>query len=233
MKRIVKRIMKRTMPPVYRIILFVAVFHFISLNAISAMAMFEVDFRDPDKFGGHGDSSFSRTLDGLGLELSISANPGEATLWRDNMDGYGVQYNYGGMLYDYEEDEIQGSEYLGISFSESVTLESVLISDLFYENGYRETGLYSLNGGESWTAFQAESDQILEITNGETGLHIDAETDSIIFAAPGIMANQNHDFSIAGLSIRTVETPIPPVVLLLGSGVFGLGLFRSRFLRKH
>jgi hypothetical protein len=58
-----------------------------------------------------------------------------------------------------------------------------------------------------------------------------------LFAAPGLLANQNHEFSVGGLSferldltepIDVVPTPIPSAVLLLGSGVVGIGFFRHR-----
>jgi hypothetical protein len=227
--------MKQMIKVATMVIVCMAVLQFIPISALASMV--DVDFRDQDAFGGHGMTSYETGMEPFGVNLTVSVGVLGSTLWRDNFDGYGIQYNFEGLFMDYAEAEIQGMESLRIDFSETISLHDVSITDLFFENGYHETGMYSLDNGSSWTFFQAASNQLLGYKNGEADIAVDAETDSILFAAPGLLANQNHEFSVGGLTFETlmsgetvdvVPTPIPSAVFLLGSGILGLGYVRKR-----
>ena len=190
----------------------------IFLSAAIAAAS-PIDFRDELTFGGALDqTSFSTTVDGLGLAFTPS--PSGATLWWDDQDGIGVQF-------DYEQDEIEGDELLELNFSMEVYVAEIYISDLFNEWGYREFGAYRLDDQPLWNPFFADEDQLIGATNGELTLLVGEWADTITFWAPGIIGNQNHDFAVAGVNVDPV--PIPGSAILLGSGILALlGIVRRR-----
>ena len=180
------------------------------------------DFRDAATFGdAMNRASFSTTV--AGNTISVTATPGEALLWWDHTDGFGVQYRY-------ENDEIESVERLKIQFSAPVQLSSVLITDLFNE-GYLERGSYQLNGSGNWISFFA--DQTPSNPNGELTVLLDPgiRVYSITFRSPGELPllNQKHEFSVA--AIETTTVPIPAAVWLLGSGLVGLIALRRRCQR--
>ncbi len=172
----------------------------------------------------------SFTIDIGGVDLTLTPGPPDPvfqpSLWWDNIDGFGVQYSY-------EEDEIEGSEYLRLSFSKPFVLDTIYIADLFNENGYTERGFYQLDGGNT-VAFLAAADQNLGEAgdNGELALIIGGVTvESILFTAPGLInvagQLQNHEFALQGIAGSPV--PVPPAMLLLGSGLLGLAAVRRKF----
>jgi hypothetical protein len=193
----------------------------------------EINFTDE---GPPSDLDFSSAL-GLpsfsidigSVEFTFTPGPPDAvnppSLWWDNIDGFGVQYSY-------EQDEIEGSEYLLLSFSKPFVLDTIYVADLFNESGYTEYGWYQLDGGSRQTFF-AEPDQVLGAPgdNGETMLNIGGITvESILFTAPGLITVagnlQNHEYAVQGIAGSPV--PVPPALLLLGSGVMGLIAVRRR-----
>jgi len=193
----------------------------------------EINFTDE---GPPSDLDFSSalglpsfTIDIGSVELTLTPGPPDTVnpphLWWDNKDGFGVQYSY-------EPDEIEGSEYLLVSFSTPFVLDTIYIADLFNEHGYTEYGWYQLGGGPKQTFF-AESDQNLGAPgdNGEAILNIGGITvESILFTAPGLITVagnlQNHEYAVQGIAGSPV--PVPPALFLLGSGVMGLIAVRRR-----
>ncbi len=150
-------------------------------------------------------------------------DPDNALLYWDSTDGFGVRHGY-------EKDEIEGEEILTISFGGGVDLNQVMITDLFNEWGYLETGYYWLNGDTSTKKqFWADPNQTIgSIYNGELTLNIDAyDVDSISFAAPGKkIRDENHEFSVGGINISKV--PEPSTLLLLSTGLLVGAAFRKR-----
>ena len=140
-------------------------------------------------------------------------------------DGFGV-YNGGG----YENDEVELPEILLIRFSDTVIAQNFYLTDFYIELGtlgspYSEVGLYRINGG-SWNSFTADT----FLGNGTFTLGLNTTVDSIAFTALGDIAGlRDHEFSVAGADIAAV--PIPPAILLLGSGILGLAGARRRMKR--
>jgi hypothetical protein len=185
----------------------------------------------PDFSPALGLASFS--IDIGDVELTFTPGPPDSvnppSLWWDNVDGFGVQYSY-------EQDEIEGSEFLKLSFSTPFVLDTIYIADLFNEHGYTEYGWYQLNGGPLQTFF-ADPGQNLGAPgdNGETALNIGGITvNEILFTAPGLInvagQLQNHEYALQGIAGSPV--PVPPAVLLLGSGILGLAAVRRRMKKS-
>jgi hypothetical protein len=185
-------------------------------------ATVQVDFTDGSVFGPAMDQpSFTVDLGGFDLLIEARVFPvGDALLWRDDQDGFGVQFSY-------EQDEIEANELLQLSFSIPFILETVHISDLFNEFCYREIGYYEINGSGNWVEFMAAEDQLIGSTNGTLMLDINETIDFITFSAPGLLQSfQNHEFALAGFEGTPV--PIPTPFVLLGGGLLGLLGLRKR-----
>jgi len=114
-----------------------------------------------------------------------------ATISQDS-DGFGVD-----TLLDSDPDEIDGLEFLTLSFSQSVNVSDVFIADLFNE-GYLEKGAVSLNGGNA-VSFSALSGQKTGSSNGELTLSLDTAVTSLTFSAPSALFRQN-DFAVSGIN---------------------------------
>jgi hypothetical protein len=168
-----------------------------------------IDFRSGAFAGADHATSFSASAGGL--TTTLTPEPDGAQLYWDSTDGIGVRW-------DYEMDEIEGSERLAVHFSSPVQITGILLTDLFNESGYLETGWYQLDGGaQTW--FTADPGQLLGITNGEKLLDVDGITSGIRFGAPGYVQGQNHEFSVARL---TYANPVPEPASALLTGVGGL-----------
>ena len=143
-----------------------------------------VHFTDTDFAVVYGDNSESVSISPPDITITFQAQPSQATMFWDDVDGIGIEY-------DYEDDEIEGDyERLTVAFSETVVLSEVYITDLFNEWGYLETGWYTLNGSQTPVLFSASADQEIGLTNGELTLNIGQSVVSITFGAPGLICSE-------------------------------------------
>ena len=165
---------------------------------------------------------FSSTGGGITFTPGANDSISPPSLWWDETDGFGVQYNY-------EQDEIEGHEYLELTFENPFVLESIFIADLFNERGYTEHGFYQLDDGPL-VEFMAHPDQHLGDLgdNGDLTIDIGGVTvSSIRFTAPGFIDGEDHEFAVQGIAGQPV--PIPAAIVLLGSGLVGLAGIRKKF----
>jgi len=188
----------------------------------------DFDFRGGGVFEPPGNVN-SHTATDAGLTITIQAYETTSgglvpngTLYWDSNDGYGIRE------LSYEEDEVEHPEVLGISFGETTFVERFLITDLFIEHGYIEEGSYSLDDGASWTTFYADGLH----SNGEVELALGASIDGILFTAPGIVGDENHEFSIGGFDTGQAHPiPEPSAALMFAVGFLVVGR-RARSIRR-
>jgi hypothetical protein len=183
-----------------------------------------VDFRDVSFASANNQSSYQFSVDGVDITLSTSLQ--DAVLWWDDEDGFGVKSSAG-----YENDEIEGSEKLLVSFSKPVMLTGFSVSDLFHEDGYQnvafyhEMGLYDVGDQGSVTGFLA----VEGADNGERSVDVNSELELISFSAVGQVDWQDHEFALMGLDFDVIDggpgpnpIPVPAAAWLLASGLAGL-----------
>jgi len=192
---------------------------FIAAAGSTAFAL-SVDFTDTTWNGAHGLTSFLSHPSGVDLvavggKITVNYNGGPSG---DNsgMDGLGIG-----------DDEITqgGVERLTVAFAAPVYLEKVYITDLFLNEGPNrrpEVGLYSLNGGGTFTSFASVGG-----ANGALTLNIfQSGVNSIVFKSS---MDSFSDYSIKGLNY---SVPEPSTVLLLGFGlIMFLALARKQLAR--
>jgi hypothetical protein len=174
-----------------------------------------IDFRTGTFAGADGAPSFSATVDGV--TASLAPDPAGAHLYWDSTDGIGVRWSY-------ETDEIENDERLTLSFSSPIHIQEIMLTDLFNEHGYLETGWYELDGGPA-TGFTADADQLLGITNGVKLISLDRQVSSIRFGAPGMIGPaEGHEFSIGRVKFgAAAPVPEPASGLLLSAGGLLIG----------
>ncbi|MBN1653965.1 MAG: hypothetical protein JXA30_09330 [Deltaproteobacteria bacterium] len=167
---------------------------FVLIIASTAFADF-IDFRSEENFAAAANQE-SFTADVGDYDLTLTPAPTGSQLYWDNVDGFGV---ISGTWYD-EVDEIDHRESLTISFSDSVYLSSISLTDLFYENGYFEMGYYVLSDGSVET-FVADFTQV-KGTNGLLDIEIGADniTSISLKALPSYWI-VNHDYSVMGIDV--------------------------------
>lgn len=186
-----------------------------------------IDFTSGDFSSAGGQSSFYYSSAGLRIE----ALPSGAVLYHDTADGLGV-------IYGYEDDEVEGDESLHLHFDVAQFLNGILITDLFNEpynygeGSFLEQGQYSFDNS-SWVPFEADEDQTPSPdTNGELTLLFPSSTliTDIWFQAPGWQNLEDHEFSIAKIDVT--PAPEPAAILLLASGLAGLAGSGRKFRKR-
>ena len=191
---------------------------FLTANAFASTT---IDFRTAGFAGALNQPSFTYVNPGDGLEVELVANPiaGSTRLWWDAMDGIGIQSPYG-----YEQDEIEAAEMLLVSFSDSIILNQIHITDLFSQYGYMEIGRIQVDTN---TPIIVQGVELFGSSNGELWVDVGLEANFIQFSAPGYaFGNENHEFSVAGIDYSPV--PIPSAILLFGPCIAGLAALRRR-----
>lgn len=187
-----------------------------------------IDFRAaPFGVAAYGQTSYTAAVTGVG-DVTLSAAPAGATLYWDSSDGFGVMYSY-------EQDEIEGPERLTLTFADPVRVTTLYLTDLFHEDGYLETGSYSVNGG-AYVGFSADGSAVPGSTNGEKTVTVAGGplVSYITFKAPGLThclygstGCQDHEYSVAGADV-SARVPEAGSAVLLGMALPGLVLWRRR-----
>ena len=191
-------------------------------------AIIDYDFR-VDPWMSNVDGQTAYYYDGLEVSTSngvLTWNGSDGTF---EPDGIGIAYSY-------EYDEIEGDETLTLTFDNSVYIESILLTDFFYElnnNGtgsFQEEGSYRIDGG-SWVDIIAPDGNLpTPETNGLYEFFPSTIGKVIEFQALGYSDSrlEDHEFSVAQIKVSPV--PEPATMLLLGCGLIGLaGVRRKKF----
>jgi len=189
----------------------------------------QIDFRSGVFAAADGAHSFTTTIDGITLTLEAFADNGasDATLWWDSTDGIGVR--------GLEDDEVDPSERLVLSFASTIGLSHIFLSDLFATetfggNTYSESGYYTLDGGPavSFSAIDLLATDGNK-SNGEQTLVLDKITPvgQIVFSAMNTPAGQN--YSLLGFTDPPLpQLPEPGTLSLIAFGSMGLWWTRRR-----
>ncbi len=210
----------------------------------------ELDFTDLDSFATSetnpmGDQSWTGSKDGL--SVTVTAGPSSSNLWWDGQDGFGVDtdtwFNSGK---NYEDDEVEGSESLTVTFSQAVDIVSMNLTDLFNEAGcsfcssYLEKGYYQIDGGAK-VAFYADPGEVLGSgSNGEKTVAINSTATTIVLTAPGSFGSGGSEFSLSGFMVSVASAAVPElsaagagsaVALFLGFGLIIAGRRRGSGIR--
>lgn len=177
-------------------------------------------------------------------------------LYWDANDGGGYADGFGVMgSGSYENDEIEGDEVLGVSFSRAVTLLGINLTDFFNEqtptyqlcgqntaNCYREQGefmvLFADGTTSGWLSMLAHADSTLA-GNGLYSISMNfTNVIGLLFRADGEVPNasfdspfvERHEFSLAGLRIdeNPIPAPEPGTMMLVGLGLSGVAASRRK-----
>ena len=200
----------------------IAVFGISSAQATTVLSP-QIDFRNQLFSAANYQHSFSTVIDGIAFtitaEVDGAPSGGTASLWWDSKDGLGIRHNY-------ENDEIEGTERLRLSFENTIGLSEIYVADLFVERGFSETGFFQIDSG-AVSAFDAESLMGTDgnKANGEHLITIDPAipVNDIVFFSPGRINGQNHEFALLGFTDPPLPAPEPETITIFAFGLAWLG----------
>jgi hypothetical protein len=233
-----------------------------AMQSSAAAAPVQVDFN----VAGFGPtagttSSFTKDTNVFG-DVDVTFTSMNSSLQQTNLlywdagDGNGYADGFGVMgSGSYEDDEIEGDERLGLTFSRGVNLLGFNLTDFFHEqtpsfqvcgqnteNCYRERGDFMVQFGDGttsgWLSMLAYSDATLS-GNGVFSIAMDFDNvTGLLFKAAGQAPNANmfspfverHEFSLAGIRIdeQPIPAPEPGTMMLVGLGLSGVAASRRR-----
>lgn len=201
----------------------------------------QVDFRSAAFSGASNQTSFHTTVAGIGMTISgyhfaADGTKSAAPLYWDNVAGIGVAT---ALEKDAQNDEIDKSESLVITFDNTIGLSDIFISKLFAQqhwNGlvYDEQGLYQTDG-QAAVAFDAGT---LYGTPGDKGLG-----EAVVSLSKVIPVNEitfttaDHGLALSTYSVLGfTDPPIPaevPVPATTGLMVMLMGIATLGFARRR
>jgi PEP-CTERM motif-containing protein len=190
---------------------------------------FHIDFTSSNYAGAQGATTYGRYHAEINRETTLSTMSGVLTHFSD--DGIGIAGA------GYEDDEIEGEERLVLAFNEVVNVLGFNLTDFFNEHGYLEWGAAQFVYGDGtmslFSILTASPSQVTDGTNGLLDIVLnESNVLAIIFAAPGMIEGQHHEFSLAGITVEEMnipDVPEPTTLILMGSG-FLVIIYRRRYV---
>ena len=144
---------------------------------------------------------------------------GDVVYLHVHASGFPSEFGLGGFWFDAEFDPTQ----LQLTSGTEVNLGDWSSGYVFYSNdgGYVEMGAYADDGGMTGDSYLL----------GTIELHCIAPGVSYLDFYGDWWPVDEWSESFPGLSVEIINTPVPPAVLLLGSGLMGLVGFRLRRMK--
>lgn len=184
-----------------------------------------IDFTD-DEWSDVSGTVYTKTLSD-GLTVTLTASDGNLT-FNDNDPSGTIDIDPLAGIGDgigIIDDEVSTLEYLTISFSYAIEIDTLYLLDVFSDNWENEGASISFNNGATWEDFFATPNSSYGFVSIDLSSY--GALDTIIFKT--LNDNGVSDFSVAGLTYSPAEVPEPATMLLFGAGLTALtGVIRRK-----